>query len=91
MTSEKRVQKFFTDDTLLPRPHINSTEFLHSFLRHHFLGETSGGITKCQLFSHAIKSPQLLCSCVKCIQPTEDKEQLKSTDVSVVPQVESLS
>ena len=39
MTSEKRVQKFFTDDILLPRSHINSTEFLQLFLRHHFPGE----------------------------------------------------
>ena len=41
MTSEKWVQKFHTDDVSLPSFgywHI-SIEFLHSFLRHHFVEE----------------------------------------------------
>ena len=30
--------------------HVISMEFLHSFLRRHFVGETSGGVPKCRLF-----------------------------------------
>ena len=30
-------------------------EFLHSFLKRHFLGKTSGGSTKCWLFSQALQ------------------------------------
>ena len=32
---------------------VISMEFLRSFLRRHFAVETSGGVTKCRLFSQA--------------------------------------
>ena len=38
-------------------------EFLRSFLKHHFVGKTSGGITKCWLFSQALQVGAFLVPC----------------------------
>ena len=51
-TSDKRAQKYHTDDTVLTR-HPYGISALVS--RTSFRGETIGGLAKCRLFSQAIK------------------------------------
>ena len=41
-----------------------SQNFLHSFLRRHFVGKTSVGVAKCWLFSQAILRVHLLLRCI---------------------------
>ena len=50
VTSEKAVQKFYTDNVSLPRSgwwHVISVEFLHLFIRPHFVGKPRVAVFSC--------------------------------------------
>ena len=52
MTSEKRAQKFHTDDAVVTRHQYGISALVSQTSFH---GETIGGLAKCRLFSQAIK------------------------------------
>ena len=51
MTSEKRAQKYHTDDALVTRHQYGISALVSQTL---FRGETIGGVPKCRLFSQTI-------------------------------------
>ena len=51
-TSDKRTQKYHTDDAVLTRHQYGISALVS---RTSFRGETIGGLAKCRLFSQAIK------------------------------------
>ena len=73
MRSEKRAQKFHTDDASLPRSglwHFISMEFLYSFLRPHF-GDVAWNVG---CFLRLRRSADLICSTyVQVCMPQQQK------------------